>query len=254
MRYYKLIAGDKIIGVITSNDFIIYSPITDCYLSATDLTGEYAYYNNKLYRSTWMPPTKQLVDYQEVLIISISEEEYKAFIEALESNTIIDNNKTQEEEEEAEIEQAINNSVIIDPIDELSIDFIRQSKISEMSYECRKAIEAGTDVIIRGQVRHFSMTQQDQLNFISLGTLAQTQDLIPYHADGESCVFYTANEINQIISATTAHKIYQTTYYNALKDYINSLETIEEIAAITYGTPIPDEYQSEVLRVIKNEN
>lgn len=250
MRYYKLIEGDKIIGVITSNDFIIYSPITDCYLSATDLTGEYAYYNNKLYRSTWMSPIKQLTDYQEVLIIAISEEEYNAFIEGLKSNTVINNDKTQEEKEEEEIEQVINNPVTISPIDELSIDFIRQSKISEMSYNCRKAIEAGIDIQLRMETKHFSMDTQDQLNLMSLGVMAQTQELIPYHADGETCIFYTADEINQIVAAATTHKVYHTTYYNALKNYINSLTTIEEIAAITYGTPIPDEYQSEVLKVI----
>jgi len=81
--------------------------------------------------------------------------------------------------------------------------------------------------------------------------MAQTQSMIPYHADGETCIFFTAEEISQIVSAATAHKVYHTTYYNALKNYINALETIEDIAAITYGTPIPDEYKSEVLRVIE---
>jgi 5,10-methylene-tetrahydrofolate dehydrogenase/methenyl tetrahydrofolate cyclohydrolase len=85
---------------------------------------------------------------------------------------------------------------------------------------------------------------------MSLSTMAQTSDIIPYHADGEQCIYYTAAEINEIIAAMNNHKIYHTTYYNALKAYINSLETIEEISAITYGTPIPDEYKTEVLKVI----
>lgn len=74
---------------------------------------------------------------------------------------------------------------------------------------------------------------------------------IPYHADGQICRFYTAAEINQIVSAATQFKIYQTTYYNALKNYINSLDTIEEIAAITYGTSLPEEYKSEVLKALE---
>jgi len=130
------------------------------------------------------------------------------------------------------------------------LEYIRDSKISEMSLQCRKTIEAGVDVELRMETKHFSMDTQDQLNLMSLGVMAQTQELIPYHADGETCIFYTADEINQIVAAATAHKVYHTTYYNALKNYINSLSTIEEIAAITYGTPIPDEYQSEVLKVI----
>ena len=86
---------------------------------------------------------------------------------------------------------------------------------------------------------------------MSLSTTAQTQSLIPYHADGEECVFYTAEEINQIIVAANDFKNYQLAYYNSLKAYINELDTIEAIAAITYGTPIPDEYKSDVLRVLE---
>jgi len=54
-----------------------------------------------------------------------------------------------------------------------------------------------------------------------------------------------------IIQAATELKVYNTTYYNALKTYINSLETIEEISAITYGTPIPDEYKTDVLKTLE---
>jgi predicted DNA-binding ArsR family transcriptional regulator len=53
------------------------------------------------------------------------------------------------------------------------------------------------------------------------------------------------------MAAVNKHKTYHTTYYNSLKNYINSLQTIEEIAAITYGIEIPDEYKSEVLKVIE---
>lgn len=248
MKYYKLIKENQIIGVINSNDFVIYSPITDCFLGATDLNGEYACYNNKLYRSTWMSPTVQTVKYEEVLIISITKEEYDTFISAIKTNQEIENNKTQEEIEEEEIEREINSSV--DNITEATLDFIRQSKLSEMSYKCRKAIENGIDIEVKGEKRHFSFTTQDQLNLMSLSTMAQTSDIIPYHADGEQCIYYTAAEINTIIAAMNNHKIYHTTYYNALKAYINSLETIEEISTITYGTPIPDEYKTEVLKVI----
>lgn len=246
MKYYKIIQDKNCIGIVNSNNFILYQPEIHSFTAANETTGDLVEYKNKFYRGLWMKPmaTDITIKYTIADIIEITKEEYIAFEEAFKENEII--------KEETQVEPEYTKPYV-EPEKE-GVDFLRQSKISEMSHECRKVIEAGTDVIIRGQVRHFSMTQQDQLNFISLGTLAQTQDLIPYHADGESCVFYTANEINQIISATTAHKIYQTTYYNALKDYINSLETIEEIAAITYGTPIPDEYQSEVLRVIKNEN
>jgi hypothetical protein len=81
--------------------------------------------------------------------------------------------------------------------------------------------------------------------------MAQTQSLIPYHADGEQCIFYTSEEINEIVETATAFKIYHTTYYNALKGYVNALDTIEAINAIEYGTPIPEEYKSDVLRMLE---
>ena len=82
--------------------------------------------------------------------------------------------------------------------------------------------------------------------------MAQTQELIPYHADGEMCIFYTNEEINRIIAAATSFKIYHTTYYNALKAYINALDTIEEISKIEYGTPIPEQYKSDVLKTLES--
>ena len=46
-------------------------------------------------------------------------------------------------------------------------------------------------------------------------------------------------------------KNYQLVYYNALKSYISALETMEEITAITYGTPIPEEYKTDVLKILE---
>ena len=112
-------------------------------------------------------------------------------------------------------------------------------------------IESGFDLDLRGETHHFSLTTQDQLNLMNLSTMIQTQDLIPYHADGEETLFYSAEEIKEIIAAANQFKIYQTTYYNALKTYINALETIEEISAIEYGITIPEEYKSDVLRMLE---
>jgi len=86
---------------------------------------------------------------------------------------------------------------------------------------------------------------------MNLNLTAQAEDLIPYHADGEECTFYTSEEIKEIISAATSFKNYQIAYNNALKTYINALDSVEAIGAITYGTPIPDEYKSDVLKILE---
>lgn len=241
MKYYKIMTFEnKFIGAVSSSDFIRYSFIGHSYMRCNEKKGEYVVFNGITYRAAWMAPCKTDRTYIEAQIIEISEEEYQIFMNAIEHNETIP-------DEQEDIPP------LPEPIDEIeaeTIEFVRSSKISEMSLQCRKTIEAGIDIQLRMETKHFSMDTQDQLNLMSLGVMAQTQELIPYHADGETCIFYTADEINQIVAAATAHKVYHTTYYNALKNYINSLTTIEEIAAITYGTPIPDEYQSEVLKVI----
>ncbi len=89
----------------------------------------------------------------------------------------------------------------------------------------------------------------NQLNLITLSSLAASgQTEIPYHADGELCRYYSAQDINTILNTATAFKTYHVTYFNSLKAYVESLATIEEIAIIEYGCEIPEEYQSEILK------
>ena len=242
MKYYKIMTFEnKMIGAVSSTNFVRYSTLGHSYLRCDEKKGEYVVYDGITYRAAWMAPCKTDRAYVEAQVIEISESEYQIYMDAI------------ERDEELPVEED-DIPPLPEPTDEIeaeSIAFVRMHKIAEMSATCRKTIEAGVDVELRGEKHHFSLDTQDQLNLMSLGVMAQTQSMIPYHADGETCIFFTAEEISQIVSAATAHKVYHTTYYNALKNYINALETIEDIAAITYGTPIPDEYKSEVLRVIE---
>lgn len=244
MKYYKIIQDNNFVGVVSSNNFIYYHPYDHVFMSSNEVYGQYIEYHGKLYRDAWMKPTPNGInkDFEPSVIIEIDEDTYMQFRE------IIDNNEPINIDDNDEEPEIIN---IVDPIEEISIEFAKENKIQEMSRTCRQVIEAGFDLVLRGETRHFSLDTQDQLNLISLSAMAQTQELIPYHADGEACIFYTAEEIQQIVAAATSFKIYHTTYHNALKSYINSLETIEEIGAITYGVAIPDEYKTDVLRALE---
>ena len=242
MEYYKIIYENTIVGAVDSSRFIRYSTVNHCLLYCSKTQGQYIIYNEKLYRDSWMKPLSSATAFIEAQVLEITKEEYDVLIQALQV------------EEEIKVEEPEEDEESLDylPIeDTTTIDFIRSSKLKEMSNACRQTIEAGFDLALRGETYHFSLTMQDQLNLISLSTMAQTQELIPYHADGQETTFYTKEEINMIIQAATELKVYNTTYYNALKTYINSLETIEEISAITYGTPIPDEYKTDVLKTLE---
>lgn len=244
MKYYKIIYDNQIIGVVSSKNFIQYIPAADCFSRCNETKGEYVSYNGQLYRDSWMNPTTIDYNFIEARIISISQEEYNIYAEAIEQNEIIENDEPED--------QPIDDVIIEpDPNDTLSIEFIRASKINAMSYKCKEAIESGIDINIRGENQHFSLTIQDQLNLMGLNILTQTQSLIPYHADGAEQMFYTADEIKEIITAANDLKNYHLTYYNSLKSYINTLNTIEEIAAVEYGIDIPEEYKTDVLKILE---
>ena len=246
MKYYKIIQNDAFIGVVSSNDFRKYNQGSDLLLRSNEVHGEFVRYENKLYRDAWMPelPVKQFT-YIQAQIIEISEEEYNAILSLQENNAVPTafQSYVPSVEEEELVEEIIHEDV--------TIAYVKEQKIKQMSSYCRNIIENGFDLELRNEIHHFSLDTQDQLNLISLSAMAQTQSLIPYHADGEECIFYTAEEINEIVETATAFKIYHTTYYNALKTYITALESIEDIAAIEYGIEIPELYKSDVLRALE---
>ena len=242
MTYYKIIVNSKIVGVATSSSFFRYLA-AHFMIERTNLEqAEYIEASNRLYHAQWMQPIKtDLFTYEIADIIEIDEDEYITL------ETAVVNAPVEVVDEQA----PIDIGAFSDPVDEITLEFVRDSKIAEMSSACHTTIEHGFDLELRNEIHHFSLDTQDQLNLITLSVMAQTEDVVPYHADGESCIFYTSEEIQQIVAMATQFKIYHTTYYNALKGYIKSLDTIEAIGAIVYGTPIPEEYKSDVLKALE---
>lgn len=242
MTYYKIISNSQIIGVTTSMSCLRFQSAHQMLIATTEDRMEYIECNNKLYHGTWMRPIiTDLYTYEIALVIEINKDEYDILVPATEYQPIV----VEEEEEPIVVPPSI------DPIDETTIEYVRAAKINEMSKTCNQIIENGFDIEIAGEPCHFSLTVQDQLNLITLSSMAaQGIDQIPYHADGQLCKFYTAEQINAIVNQATMFKTYHTTYYNALKAYINSLDTIEAIGAIVYGVDLPEEFKTDVLRAI----
>lgn len=242
MKYYKVIENSNIIGVCDSSNCLRFQSANMMIEKTKEENMEYLECMGRLYHAQWMKPIQtDLYFYNMATIVEIEEEEYNILVPAVENAPV----PIEEEEEPIIIIEPIN------PADEITLEYVRNAKINEMSRACNVVIENGFDIEIEGETHHFSLTVQDQLNLITLSSMAaQGVQQIPYHADGELCKFYTAAEINTIVNQATMFKTYHTTYYNALKAYINSLETIEEIGAITYGVELPEEFQTDVLRAI----
>ena len=245
MTYYKVIQNNKFIGIGTSYELRKYQLKHNILLVADDDTAQYIDINGILYRDSWLKVlTTDTIQYENADIVVISEEEYQQLFEAIDKGeeiTIIESNNDYTEEIET-----------VDPIIAITVDYLKSEKIKETSYMCNQIITNGFDIVLSDNIAyHFSLTIQDQLNLITLSTMISNGETeIPYHADGQLCKIFSAEDMTNIIQMATTFKTYHTTYFNALKNYVNSLDDIHQIAEIQYGIELPEEYQSEVLKAL----
>lgn len=243
MNYYKLIKDSRFIGVVTQQDFRVFQRKHNILLACAADKAQYIQCANVFFRADWMSPViTDKIPYETVEMLEIDKKEYDILLKAMDSGEEI----IIEPEQPEPIEQPIDEN------ENITVEYVKSRKIAEMSAACNSVITNGFDVELSdNNSYHFSLTTQDQLNLITLSAMVSSgETAIPYHADGELCKFYSAEDINTIVSTATAFKTYQVSYYNALRAYIESMTDIGSIGAITYGIAIPYEYQSDVLKVL----
>ena len=177
--------------------------------------------------------------YETVELKSITEEEYLALKEALETEKEIDDTPSELQE----------------ITDDETFKYIKEMKIAQMSKLCNEIIVAGFDIELSdGEMHHFDLTTEDQINFVSLKDMIDKGAAVaPYHASDELCVFFSAEDIYKIVQVGGDFKTYHVTYFNSLKDYIKSMTTLEELKTVQYGMEIPVEHQSEVLQYLMSQ-
>lgn len=123
--------------------------------------------------------------------------------------------------------------------EEISLTNAKTQKINELSEACEQTIINGVQI----DDKHYSMALTDQLNLESLKTTIMAgATAVPYHSDGENCSLHSSADFLRIYNVCAAHKISQTTYFNQLKQYIESLNNVNDINAITYGQELTGEY------------
>ena len=59
---------------------------------------------------------------------------------------------------------------------------------------------------------------------------------------------FSSSDIKKILTAVNKHRLYHLTYVNVLKNYIQHLNDLNQLAGIYYGMPIPEEYQTEAFK------
>lgn len=120
---------------------------------------------------------------------------------------------------------------------------VLNSKISELSSVCQYTIEAGLTI----NDLHYSYTEKDQINLNDIVSTVKLTGLpLGYHADGQNCTEYSAEELMNIYIQLAMNKYCQQTYFNQSREYLKSLEESdvnkEVIESYTYGTPLTGTY------------
>jgi hypothetical protein len=186
--------------------------------------------------------------YETVKLIEIDKDEYDILKAALDENKEVIEPEPEPEPEEPEESEPTEEDII----DANTLELVRNSKITEMDKTCNQVITNGFDIVLSDELsHHFSLKITDQLKISKLNDRAEAgETLLPYHADNEECKFYSPEDIMAINTQMEYLIEYHTTYFNSLKTYIMALDNITEISGIYYGIEIPEEYQSEVMKVL----
>lgn len=138
---------------------------------------------------------------------------------------------------------------------EPTIDEVRQNKLDEMSSICEQVIYNGVDVELSTGKKHFSLTANDQTNIDSVfNAIVLGATEYPYHADGEPCEMYSASDVITLYIAAKGFVTQQTTYCNALRQWIKREDKIEAISAIRYGDTLPSDLQTNVENILRAAN
>lgn len=119
------------------------------------------------------------------------------------------------------------------------------SKIETMRSMCNFSIISGIDI---GD-DHYSLNTEDQLNIARLGVLSENPNNIiklVYHADGKQCRIYSNEEMSYLYHKSSEWINYHTTYFNLLKQYIESLTNVLDVLNVNYLMELPDEYMEQL--------
>ena len=132
------------------------------------------------------------------------------------------------------------------------LEAAKSARISELSAACNAAIVAGCDVTLSTTTGHISLTDEDQINLTTaVGAVQKGSAGYPYHLDGQLCAIYPAADILAMGEAATAHKLYHTTYANHLFAWVRRCDTLEDVAAITYGSALPDDLAANMTAILE---
>lgn len=128
---------------------------------------------------------------------------------------------------------------------------LAEKKAAEVNAACEAAIYGGIEVELSGGAEHFALTPNDQTNIDSMFsavTLGAAQ--YPYHPDGGACRMYPAADILALYVAYKSFVTQQTTYCNALKQWIKRETDPAVLGVIRYGSELPEDLAAQMQEIL----
>ena len=224
---YKIIKDNKVIDIVRIPRFVNF--LASGHIAITDKAsaqGIASSDDKTIYRIDNAAPN----NFELVTIETISEEEFNRLSSLLNSN----------------------KEVIAD---ESVLASTKRSVINRLSNICKTKITAGFFITLSdGEKYNFKLTTEDQLNLMLMeNQLLSGAETFIYHATNQPCKIFLREDIIKVIQAFKHCVLYHTTYFNAAKQYINSLTDLEKINLFTYGTDISDKVDDIVIKqILKN--
>ncbi len=221
---YKIIKDNKVIDAIKYADFIRFMPAGHRVRTSKELAQGVLGSNNRTIYS-FVP-----IDDKTIPVVTIKEIDLKEF------NRL----------------QSLLNSGKEIPGDESALAQAKRDTLKRLSSVCKKIITAGFSIKLSdGKIYKFRLTTEDQLNLMNIeNQLNAGAKTFVYHATDLPCQIFNCDDMCLILRAFRKHTLYHTTYFNAAKQYINSLTDIEKVNLFNYGTNITDTVKDLTLRQI----
>ena len=133
-----------------------------------------------------------------------------------------------------------------------TLEDLKRNKICEMEIAMEEVIAEGFNATLSdGTIEHFTLSSKDQLFLTALQTqVLAGVDPIPWHVSDRSvaCKNYSNMDMGIITQTAMGVISFHETYIVDMTRYITSIESEEELEAVSYGMTIPEEYQSEPLK------
>lgn len=133
---------------------------------------------------------------------------------------------------------------------ELSLADIKAAKISVLNNVCNSQIFAGFDATLSdGKIYHFDFDLEAQSNLTGLVIqIANGVTECDYYDCNGTCLTLSPEDVSILNRHALAYKSYHISYYHCLCNWINHLDSADDIWKIQYGDELPQEFCNAYLK------